>query len=351
LKCLRDLQAWTLLRALRLASQEEGAMSEQLELVQGSGDKIRQLADRAETALGSLADSSWQQFKNAVEAHAPNLRLSDLVPFSIDFGSEKVAGRAEQRRLDEAEKAAKVKEATQRLYGEFKDPLAAIKSDACIQPKGVGNCYFVAALASLAKVNPEAIKDMISVNDDGKYTVKFPGATSAITVDPPTSDDLKRVGGATKYGEWSLILQKAYGKYCGGGKTDLDGADGGSVLSAGLRVLCKNGVNNEGLGQMLPLMSWNSMDGALRNAVSPANPKDALPVTVSTLKSPFSDKTKDGFVRAHVYSVLDYKPDAQNLQQGKVTVRNPWGGADAVREITLQEFSDNFMQLSIPLRK
>jgi len=326
-------------------------MTEYLEFVQGSSDNnFRQLADRAESALGNLADSSWQQFKSAVEAHAPNLRLADLVPFSIDFSGDR-RGTHELKHVDEAANARKVKEATQKLYGEFKDPLSAIKPDACIQPTGLGNCYFVAALASLAKVNPEAIKDMISVNEDGKYTVKFPGASSAVTVDPPSEADLKRVGGATKYGDWSLVMQKAYGKYCGGGKTDLDGADGGSLLSAGLRVLTKNGVNYEGLGQMLPLLTWNSMDEALRNAVSPANPKDALPVTVSTLKSPLSDKTKDGFVRGHVYSVLDYKPNAQDLQQGKVTVRNPWGGADAVREITLQEFSDNFMQLSIPCRK
>ena len=239
------------------------------------------------------------------------------------------------------------KEASKSLYGLFKDPLEAIKTDACIQPSGIGNCYFVAALASLANVHPERIKNMIQVNDDGTYTVKFPGASSSVTVDKPSKDEIEQVGGATKYGIWPLIVQKAYGKYCGGGKHDLDGSDGGSAFSAGVKILSDKGVDYGGIGYMLPLMSWKSMDETLKNAVCPGNKNDAVPVTVSTAKSLFSGNTSDGFVRGHVYSVLDYKHNDNDVKQSLVTVRNPWGGKDAVRTITLEKFYENFMQLSV----
>jgi hypothetical protein len=166
-------------------------------------------------------------------------------------------------------------------------------------------------------------------------------------VDKPSKDEIEQVGGATKYGIWPLIVQKAYGKYCGGGKHDLDGSDGGSAFSAGVKILSDKGVDYGGIGYMLPLMSWKSMDETLKNAVSPANKNDAVPVTVSTAKSLFSGNTTDGFVRGHVYSVLDYKHNDNDVKQSLVTVRNPWGGKDAIRTITLEKFYENFMQLSV----
>ena len=92
------------------------------------------------------------------------------------------------------------------------------------------------------------------------------------------------------------------------------------------------------------------MDSSLSNAVSPGNPQDALPVVAATAKSLFSSNTRDGFVRGHVYSVLDYKHDPNDIKQSLITMRNPWGGDDAVKVITLQQFYNNFVQLSIPKR-
>ncbi|MDT9702669.1 C2 family cysteine protease, partial [Streptomyces sp. P17] len=40
----------------------------------------------------------------------------------------------------------------------------------------VGDCYFEAALAGLAQQDPSLIKNMITVNSNGTYTVDFAGA-------------------------------------------------------------------------------------------------------------------------------------------------------------------------------
>lgn len=267
-----------------------------------------------------------------------------LPSLGLDFSSHKEKDRAHTGSTEAS------KEASKNLFGDAKDPLQSIKADACIQPFGIGNCYFVAALASLANAHPEKVKNMIQVNDDGTYTVKFPGASRPVTVEKPTKDEIEQVGGATKYGIWPLVIQKAYGKYCGGGKHDLDGSDGGSAFSAGVKILSDKGVDYGGIGYMLPLMSWNSMAQTLKDAVSPANATDAVPVTVSTARSPFSSNTADGFVRGHVYSVLEYKHNDSDVKQSLVTVRNPWGGKDAVKTISLEKFYENFTQLSVARR-
>lgn len=298
-------------------------------------------------SLQDLANVELHHFREAMDSYTSKMTLPSIFPQSLGF--ERSHKQEEVHAHTGTTDASK--EAAKNLYGEFKDkPLSAVTPDACVQPYGIGNCYFVAALASLAKANPQSIMDMIQTNDDGTYTVKFPGASNAVTVDKPSAAEIEQDGGANKYGVWSLVMQKAYGKYCGGGKNDLDGSDGGSAFSAGVRILSEKGVANAGIGYMLPVMSWNSMNSELKDALCPGNPKDALPVTVSTSKSLFSDKTADGFVRGHVYSVLDYKPNPDDIKQSLVTVRNPWGGTDAVRQITLQQFSDNFLQLSIAKR-
>ncbi len=263
--------------------------------------------------------------------------LPSLFP-RLDLIDQKPA-KSEKSALSESHKV---------LYGNHENPLDAVKPDACTQPVGIGNCYFVAAMASLSKSNPQAIVDMIKSNKDGTYTVKFPGASETYTVEKPTKDELEQVGGSSSYGDWPVVMMKAFGKHCGGGKGGIEKTDGGSLFSLGVRVLTDKGVVNNGVGYMVPLLSWKDLDSHLNGAM---NSKDALPVTASTRYSFSSEKTtKAGFRSEHVYSVLSYKPDSKNLKDGKVLVRNPWGGKDATSEITLQQFSDNFFQLSIPNR-
>ena len=51
-----------------------------------------------------------------------------------------------------------------------------------------GDCYFLAALASLAQRNPQKIVDMIHDNKNGTYDVKFSDRT--VTINAPTDTEL-----------------------------------------------------------------------------------------------------------------------------------------------------------------
>src|SRR4029453_6235089 len=76
---------------------------------------------------------------------------------------------------------------------------------------------FLKARAALADTpaGKQSIKDMIHVNDDGTYTVTFPGAPDQpVTVAAPTDAELARYAGGSDCGTWAAVLEKAYGKYC-----------------------------------------------------------------------------------------------------------------------------------------
>lgn len=305
----------------------------------------------------SIVQDEFKQLNNVGQSLKTVTRLSDVLPkLIIEQGIS--AGKLIEpvlKKFPETNETQKPndkpdKDPKKGLYGESGNPMQEIVADACIQPYGIGNCYFVAAMASMAQVKPEAIRDMIKDNKDGTYTVKFPGASKAITVGQATDEEISQVGGLSKHGVWPIVLMKAYGKYYGGGKLDWDGSDGGSAFSAGVRIFSENGVANLGVGYVLPMMSWKSMDAELNQALNPPNKKDAIPVTASTSKSIFGGDTVDGFVRGHVYSVLAYRHNESDVKQSKVTVRNPHGGSDASKEITLEQFYNNFFQLSMPGR-
>ena len=94
-----------------------------------------------------------------------------------------------------------------------KNPLESIKPEA-INQGNIGDCYFLASLAAVAQTQPEKIRDAITDNHDGTYTVAFPGAKGEkIKVDAPTQSELGLYNGGTKYGTWAAIMESAYGKY------------------------------------------------------------------------------------------------------------------------------------------
>ena len=269
-----------------------------------------------------------------------------------DAGTGDKTGKTESTEKPEKnEKSAKnekSEKANKDLWGQFagKESKSAICPDACIQPTGLGNCYFVAAMAAVAKTDPERLQNMIKVEEDGTYTVKFPGLEKSYNVKAPTADEIGTIdGGIEKYGSWPLILMKAFGQHYGGGKdgrSEIYGADHGSVRSAGMNALYKEGVKNGGIGASPLFMSENDIHTRLMDKINPKNPKDAIPVTASSL---LSDK---GISGRHVYTVMKYEADPAKVGDGKITLRNPWGGPDATKVLSISEFKKIFSQISYP---
>jgi hypothetical protein len=95
---------------------------------------------------------------------------------------------------------------------------------------GLANCYFMALLAAIARVRPDLIRDMISENSDGTYTVHFRAlpsecATSAdVVVDKEfwmradsQTPAFAEFGDVGKSGPelWPMLIEKAFATACG----------------------------------------------------------------------------------------------------------------------------------------
>jgi len=201
------------------------------------------------------------------------------------------------------------------LYANADNPLASTVPVACLQPDHVGNCHFVAAMASLAAVNPQAIRDMIRDNNNGTYTVTFPHQTP-ITVDAPTEAELAHYGTGGAHGIWSTILQMAYGSYWSPrGESPLEGA-GGSIRNDGMRVI--SGMSAE--TYTMSLTGYSTLDAGLESCMNSPQHRPA----VVRFNSLFG-QTDPGLVSGHAYSVIGYNRDANDVTQSTITVRNPWG--------------------------
>ena len=118
----------------------------------------------------------------------------------------------------------------------------SVVPDACTQGYNIGNCHFVSAMTALAQTNPDAIVRMITNNDNGTYTVRFPGR-QPIQVNSPTNAELAYYGTGNSHGLWSTILQSAYGRVWSSdaGIPAIEGA-GTTIRSDGLRTLTGEGL-------------------------------------------------------------------------------------------------------------
>lgn len=180
----------------------------------------------------------------------------------------------------------------------------------------VGDCYFAAAIAGLAKT-PEGralIQSLITDNGDGTYTVVFPGIPGSFTVDADvytTSNGAYLTSGPGADGDyWYAILQKAYAQHRnsdgfgsdGSGWSDTAGGKANAVFGA-------LGLGNNNL-------SMESADLASIQSILSKAPD--FPATVNANFVAFEGGTLEG---SHAYTVLAYfeGPPA------KVLLRNPWG--------------------------
>lgn len=85
-------------------------------------------------------------------------------------------------------------------------------SPMAVQQGGVGDCSFLALLASMASTESgrESIRSMIKPDGDS-YIVNFPGGEST-RVEKPTAAELTLYAGNNGNGIWPAVLEKAYGK-------------------------------------------------------------------------------------------------------------------------------------------
>lgn len=239
------------------------------------------------------------------------------------------------------------------LFATPDDPLMSITPDAVVQGT-IGDCYYLAAVSSLAASNPQAIRDMIQDNGNGTYTVTFPGdTTNPVTINAPTDAERGLYNGGHKYGTWAGILERAFGQYErehgnlfrrarvsmeSGGNTPTEYAGAGGQTSWATELL--TGRSTE---------TVSSSDSELASRLERALNSDSR-ATVTTGINPrlFSSTSTDGYPTRHAYSITNFEPDGQG--GGMVTVRNPWGvnndTTSGTTRISLQQFQNNFSDVT-----
>lgn len=182
----------------------------------------------------------------------------------------------------------------------------------------VGDCYFISALASVAKSHPEILANAVKTNRDGTYTVTFfekkPGAANTTPVNVTVDGSFAGRSGRLEYAAaretrelWPMIFEKAYASWKGG----FDAIEGGMSATA-LEALtgAKPGF--------FPVTSESKPDELF------AKLKDALAGgkgCVVALSKPW-DPAEPGVVADHAYTLLGVE---ERGGQKFVQLRNPWG--------------------------
>lgn len=203
-------------------------------------------------------------------------------------------------------------------------------SAAAIDQGGHPDCFFESALASLAntKKGKAMIQNMVTANDDGSYTIKFPGADNPVTVSKQDIAD----SGTTNREPWARAMEAAFLKYNsqtwhGNPITNGLGAFlDVRTMNDAVRLLTGNDVATtqfafSDLGSGKPTFGGTSIQN-VENQLQWAMKHDAV-VTVGA--SPSFAKWIGGndpgvIPDQHAYSVLGYDEKTKT-----VTVRNPWG--------------------------
>jgi hypothetical protein len=193
-----------------------------------------------------------------------------------------------------------------------------------VQQGQVGDCFFLAAVADVARASPQYVSNMFIDNGDGTYTVRFyDNGPEYVTVDRW----LPAVGGDFSYADykqsvwdnhiklWVPLLERAYVQY-----------RGETYPPAGYDTFNAGGRPERAMSDLTGLDAWGGELFTDQDAFTQAVTGGEL-VCLDTHR----DGTVGGYtlVAPHAYSVLGYDA-ATHL----FTIYNPWG-----YEVDLQALS------------
>ncbi|MBZ5522844.1 MAG: hypothetical protein LAP21_11455 [Acidobacteriia bacterium] len=236
------------------------------------------------------------------------------------------------------------------------DPLNAVPlfpltgpSPADVGQQALGDCYFLAALASIAKSKSAVIRDVVKDRGNGNYAVRF-FSKQALPGKPPSykpewvgvnSEVYVNTQGKPVYAKgstalWPAIVEKAYAVWKGRGS--YEGISGGFSNDAFEQVL---GVPAE----KTDVSALHSVEGALGSGIYSKQALDLFRKTQhatnaggvvaldtkewgtgGTGESAGENTTQvPGLASSHAYSVFTTVGEPGVNKYLYVTVRNPWG--------------------------
>ena len=188
---------------------------------------------------------------------------------------------------------------------------------------GLADCYFMGSVAAVAKTNPDAIRDMITDNRDGTYTVHFGGELGDVTVDDDLLVDKRgnKIGAQLENGSGGpelcvAIVEKAYAE----GRGSYEDIEW-DAMHTGMDDLLGEGTTNV---QAASSFGPQDLDAALESG---------SPMIANTFSGDGNAKkyAENGLFGAHVYTVLGYaRDDSGNVRIGDdgmpmIQLYNPHG--------------------------
>ncbi|MCX5934263.1 MAG: C2 family cysteine protease, partial [Pseudanabaena sp. LacPavin_0818_WC45_MAG_42_6] len=190
----------------------------------------------------------------------------------------------------------------------------------------VGDCYYVATLASIAQEKPDYIQNMFTDNGDNTFTVRFynDGVADYVTVDRylPTKQNNNAAyagwgGGSvtsTSNELWVALAEKAYAQlaesgwsrtYSGTQNSSYTAIEGGWMDTV-IRQVTGLSATSQSVGNMTQTQLINLVNS---NQI---------------LTAGFVYGAGYGVVNGHAYTITSYNPT-----NGTFHLRNPWGSSDA----------------------
>jgi hypothetical protein len=217
-----------------------------------------------------------------------------------------------------------------------------------VKQRNLGDCYFMSALAAVARTDPQRIKDMVVDHGDGTYTVTFKQRVGsdpyAQFIDHPITVTGDFPGGVSGRGHaaggdltdqgtleiWPLVFEKAFGQYMNTVNPYEMFKDNpyGQLAWAGTPLLALEALTGRPVG--VDGLKDLSQMGISKPIYLGPPPKDfdqllsdfesGKAISVFSGKAP---SVVDGLVPEHYYAVSKVYQDADGNRW--VELYNPWG--------------------------
>ncbi len=209
-----------------------------------------------------------------------------------------------------------------------------------VEQGAIGDCYFLAAIAAIAKSDPASLKKLIKDNGDGTvdvtlhvkkhfYSRKKTPHVETVSLNFPLDSS-----GTPAYAQlgnnkelWVMILEKAFAQYSGGYKKISGGYPGKAMetLSG---------------GKSKSYLTFFRKEEKIIELI-----KDALDnnkaVTASSKHGNEKKATKAGIVTGHAYTVKSI-----NKSKKTITLYNPWG-TKHVNDLPISDFKKFYRSFQI----
>lgn len=226
-----------------------------------------------------------------------------------------------------------------------------------VRQGSLGDCWLLATMAALADANPDAIREMITDNGDGTYTVKLwiDGKRESYVVDGDfiVNDGVPRYAGGNREPNvlWPLVLEKAVALAMGG-YPEIESDYPSHAMAMFLGDAGTNDVYGSGKG-LFTYAGWNDIFDVDLTPEMMAKLNDDGYVMVASSRPGHSDQHSYSAGDAtiyygHAYQVADINIDDQG--QATVTIVNPWNneaeGPGGVQVLSWDEYQYAFSHVT-----